>query len=75
MTIDSLLNRRPDIFLDSVRHLVLPVVTLSLMYWATLGRIVRSTIINERRKDYLTAAGRAASPKEACNGGMLCVTS
>jgi len=56
MTIDSLLNRRLDIFVDSVRHLVLPVVTLSLVHWATLGRIVRSTIINERRKEYLTAA-------------------
>jgi ABC-type dipeptide/oligopeptide/nickel transport system permease component len=63
MTIDSLLNRRPDIFLDSVRHLVLPVVTLSLVYWATLGRIVRSTIIIERRKEYLTAARARGIPE------------
>ena len=56
MTIDSLLNRRLDIFVDSLRHLVLPVVTLSLVHWATLGRIVRSTIILERRKEYLIAA-------------------
>lgn len=63
MTIDSLLNRRPDIFLDSVRHLVLPVVTLSLLYWATLGRIVRSTIISERRKDYITAARARGVPE------------
>jgi peptide/nickel transport system permease protein len=56
MTVDSLLNGRLDIFADSLRHLILPVVTLSLVHWATLGRIVRSTIINERRKEYLTAA-------------------
>ncbi len=56
MTIDSLLNLRLDIFIDSLRHLVLPVVTLSLVHWATLGRIVRSSIISERRKEYLTAA-------------------
>jgi peptide/nickel transport system permease protein len=56
MTIDSLLNGRLDIFIDSIRHLVLPVITLSLVHWATLGRIVRSTIITERSKEYLTAA-------------------
>jgi peptide/nickel transport system permease protein len=63
MTIDSLLNRRLDIFVDSLRHLVLPVVTLSLVHWATLGRIVRSTIINERRKEYLTAARARGIPE------------
>jgi peptide/nickel transport system permease protein len=63
MTIDSLLNRRLDIFADSVRHLVLPVFTLSLVHWATLGRIMRSTIINERRKEYLTAARSRGIPE------------
>jgi ABC-type dipeptide/oligopeptide/nickel transport system permease component len=63
MTVDSLLNGRLDIFVDAVRHLVLPVITLSLMYWATLGRIVRSTIIIERRKDYLTAARSRGIPE------------
>ncbi|MCL4559190.1 MAG: ABC transporter permease [Chloroflexi bacterium] len=64
MTIDSLLNGRLDIFIDSVRHLVLPVVTVSLLYWATLSRIVRSTIINERRKEYLTAARARGIPEK-----------
>jgi len=63
MTVDSLLNRRLDIFVDSLRHLVLPVITLSLVYWATLGRIVRSTIINERHKEYLTAARARGIPE------------
>jgi peptide/nickel transport system permease protein len=63
MTIDSLLNWRLDIFVDSVRHLVLPVVTLSLMHWATLGRIVRSMIIIERRKEYLMAARARGIPE------------
>ncbi len=63
ITIDSLLNGRLDIFVDSVRHLVLPVVTVSLVYWATLGRIVRSTIISERRKAYLTAARSRGIPE------------
>jgi len=63
MTIDSLLNWRLDVFVDSVRHLVLPVVTLSLVHWATLGRIVRSTIVIERRKEYLTAARARGIPE------------
>jgi peptide/nickel transport system permease protein len=63
MTIDSLLNGRFDITLDSIRHLILPVITVSLLYWATLGRIVRSTIIEERRKEYLTAARSRGIPE------------
>jgi peptide/nickel transport system permease protein len=63
LTIDSLLNRRVDIFIDAVRHLVLPVISLSLIHWATLGRIVRSTTITERSKDYLTAAKAHGIPE------------
>ncbi len=63
ITIDSLLNGRPDIWVDAVRHLVLPVFTLSLVHWATLGRIVRSTILGERRKTYLTAAKARGIPE------------
>jgi peptide/nickel transport system permease protein len=63
VTIDSLLNWRLDIFVDAVRHLVLPVVTLSLVHWATLGSIVRRAIIAERRKEYLTAARAHGIPE------------
>ncbi len=55
-TIDSLLNGRFDIFVDALRHLAMPVFTLSIYHWATLGRITRSTIITERHKEYLVAA-------------------
>jgi peptide/nickel transport system permease protein len=55
-TLDGLLNHRLDVTWDAFRHLVMPVVTLSLFHWATLGRITRSTMIAERRKDYIIAA-------------------
>jgi peptide/nickel transport system permease protein len=55
-TIDGILNHRLDVTWDALRHLVMPVVTLSLYHWATLGRITRSTIIAERRKDYIIAS-------------------
>lgn len=56
LTLDGLLNGRPDITLDAFRRLILPVFTLSLGHWATLGRVTRVSIINEKGKEYLLAA-------------------
>jgi peptide/nickel transport system permease protein len=56
LTIDSLLNGRVDIFIDVSKHLVMPVFTLSLYYWATLGRVARATVMSERNKGYVNAA-------------------
>jgi ABC-type dipeptide/oligopeptide/nickel transport system permease component len=56
LTIDSLLNGRTDIFLDAWKHLAMPIFTLSLYHWATLGRIARASIINERNKEYILSA-------------------
>ncbi len=55
-TIDSLLNLRFDIFLDSLRHLVLPVLTLSVINWAFLLRVTRSSMLDTLRQDYMTTA-------------------
>ncbi len=56
MVLDGLFNGRPDISLDALRHLVMPVVTLALAQWATLGRITRATMIEESNQDYVMAA-------------------
>jgi peptide/nickel transport system permease protein len=56
LTLDGLLNGRADITLDAFRRLVLPVFTLSLAHWATLGRVTRVSIMNEIGKEYLLAA-------------------
>jgi ABC-type dipeptide/oligopeptide/nickel transport system permease component len=56
ITIDGLINRRLDVTLDALRHLVLPVFTLSLTHWATLGRVMRATMIEELGKEYIIAA-------------------
>lgn len=56
LTIDSLLNGRTDIFLDAWKHLAMPIFTLGLYHWATLGRIARASMINERSKEYVLAA-------------------
>lgn len=56
MLIDSLLNGRVDIFVDALRHLVLPVITLSYLSWALILRVTRSSMLNELRADYVTTA-------------------
>lgn len=47
---------------DALRHLVLPVLTLSLAHWATLGRITRALMIEELQKEYIVAAKARGVP-------------
>ena len=54
LTLDGLLNHRSDISLSALRHLVLPCITLSMVHWATLGRMTRAMMIEELQKDYIT---------------------
>jgi len=63
ITVDSLLNGRVDIFLDALRHLILPVMVLSLISWATYLRVTRSSMLETLRQEYVTTA-RAKGLKE-----------
>jgi peptide/nickel transport system permease protein len=56
MTIDGLLNLRPDIVIDALRHLVLPVATMSFTWNAMLVRVTRSSMLETLRQDYVTTA-------------------
>jgi peptide/nickel transport system permease protein len=56
LTLDGLLNGRPDVTWDALRHLILPAIALGLMHWATMARVARAATIEERRKEYVTAA-------------------
>lgn len=65
LTVDGFLNHRADISLDAFRHLAMPVFTLFIAQWATLGRITRNTTIEEMNKDYINAArARGLSEKQ-----------
>ena len=55
-TIDSVLNLRPDIFWDALRHLILPSVTLSMVSWALLLRVTRSSVLEALSQDYVRTA-------------------
>ncbi len=65
LTIDGLLNGRPDISLDALRHLVLPVLTLSLAHWATLARITRAGVLDELDRVYIISARARGLPSRA----------
>jgi peptide/nickel transport system permease protein len=56
LTLDGLLNKRLDVTLDALRHLVLPVTALGLAHWATLGRITRASMIEVKDQEYIVAA-------------------
>lgn len=53
LLVDSLLHARPDVFLDAIRHLVLPAVALALVPAVAIGRVLRSSLIGVYRADYI----------------------
>jgi peptide/nickel transport system permease protein len=63
-TLDALLNLRFDVFWDALKHLVLPVVTLSVVSWAFLLRVTRSSMLDTLRQDYLTTARAKGLPEK-----------
>jgi peptide/nickel transport system permease protein len=62
-TVDALLNLDLRIFWDAVRHLVLPAISLGLAEWALLTRIMRSSMLDALRQDYVTTARSKGVPE------------
>jgi len=56
LTIDALLNGRLDIFWDAMRHMLMPILTLSYISWATFVRVTRSSMLETLRMEYVTTA-------------------
>lgn len=56
LTIDSLLNGRVDVFIDALRHMILPIITLSYLSWATFLRVTRSSMLETLRQEYVVTA-------------------
>ena len=55
-TIDALLNWDGKVLLDALRHLVLPVITLTVVQMAFVMRIMRSSMLEALGKSYIIAA-------------------
>lgn len=63
LTFDALLNGRFDIFLDALRHMFLPILTLSYISWATFLRVTRSSMLETLRQEYVTTARAKGLPE------------
>jgi peptide/nickel transport system permease protein len=55
-TIDALLNGNLYVFFDALRHLVMPVFTLAYVSWAMILRLMRSSMLETLRQDYVVTA-------------------
>ncbi|MGB7537048.1 MAG: ABC transporter permease [Anaerolineales bacterium] len=55
-TVDALLNGRVDVLWDALRHLILPVITLSYISIASFLRITRSSLLETLNQDYIVTA-------------------
>jgi peptide/nickel transport system permease protein len=53
---DALLNLRLDIFWDSLKHMLLPVITLAYVNWALILRVTRSSMLEVIGQEYVTVA-------------------
>ena len=56
LTIDALINGRFDIFWNALKHLVLPVVTLTVVSSAQIMRVMRSSLLDAMSQDYVRTA-------------------
>ncbi len=63
LTLDALLNGRFDIFWDALKHMILPILTLSYLSWATFLRVTRSSMLEVLRQDYVTTARAKGLPE------------
>jgi ABC-type dipeptide/oligopeptide/nickel transport system permease component len=56
LTLDALLNGRPDIFWNAFMHLVLPVITLATVSSAQIMRVMRSSLLDILSQDFVRTA-------------------
>jgi ABC-type dipeptide/oligopeptide/nickel transport system permease component len=79
-TVDAVLNANGTVLADALLHLVLPVVTLASLSWAMLMRLMRSSMLETLRQDYIVTARSKGLPesvvinKHAQRNAMLPVT-
>ena len=56
MLIDSLLAGRLDVFVDAVKHLILPAIALGSIPLAIITRITRAAVLDVANEDYVRTA-------------------
>lgn len=78
--IDTVLNGRGALFWDSLRHLIAPVITLTYINLANMTRVMRTSMLETMRQDYIRTARAKGLPdkvvenKHARRNALLPVT-
>jgi len=63
ITIDSLITGNFSTFIDSIRHIILPALSLMMSPMASVTRIIRSSISDNLQKDYIHSARSYGVPE------------
>jgi ABC-type dipeptide/oligopeptide/nickel transport system permease component len=67
-TLDAILNLNGPVLLDALRHLILPVVTLTVVQMAFIMRLMRSSMLESLGRGYvLTARAKGLSERVVVN--------
>lgn len=61
--VDSLLKGQPEVFLQGLRHLLLPATALALATLGQIARITRSSMIDVANQDYIEASRAFGVPE------------
>ncbi len=63
--VDALLQRRGDLALDALRHVILPALALSTVPMAIIARMTRAALLEVLRADYVRTARAKGLPERA----------
>jgi dipeptide transport system permease protein len=67
-TIDAILNLNGTVLLDALRHIILPIVTLTVVQMAFIMRLMRSSMLESLGKGYvLTARAKGLAERVVVN--------
>jgi peptide/nickel transport system permease protein len=67
-TLDAILNLNGSVLLDAIRHLILPVITLTIVQMAFIMRLMRSSMLESLGRGYvLTARAKGLSERVVVN--------
>lgn len=56
LTVDGVLAGRPGVSLDALRHLLLPALAIAVVPAVSIGRVLRSSLLDGMRSDYVRTA-------------------
>ncbi|ULH14972.1 ABC transporter permease [Deinococcus sp. KNUC1210] len=68
LTVDGLLNGKPAVTLDVLRHLILPVLTLTIVSSANIIKIMRAQMLEALTSDFVRTARSKGLPERVVTG-------